>query len=100
MSDALATLTIETFERHLNDSFRLAQGNESVAVTLIDAKALGSPEPAAPRRSFSLLFRGPGEPVLPQQVYRLEHDSLGAMEIFVVPVGPDTEGMRYEVIFA
>jgi hypothetical protein len=49
--------------------------------------------------NFSLLFRGPLAPVLPQCIYRLTHDTLGSMEIFLVPVGPDGEGMQYEAVF-
>lgn len=99
MSGALANLTLETFAPHVNESFRLSQDDDSLDVTLISAEAHRSQGSEAPRSGFSLLFRGPHDPVLPQQVYRLEHEALGAMELFVVPVGPDAEGMRYEVIF-
>lgn len=49
--------------------------------------------------NFSLLFRGPLAPVLPQRIYHLKHDTLGSVEIFLVPLGPDGEGMQYEAIF-
>jgi hypothetical protein len=29
----------------------------------------------------------------------VRHAQLGAMEIFLVPIGPDEGGMRYEAIF-
>jgi hypothetical protein len=38
--------------------------------------------------------------VLPQATYPVEHDELGRMEIFLVPIGPDGSGMRYEAVFA
>lgn len=48
---------------------------------------------------FSLIFRGPLSPFYPQCIYRLSHEKLGEMELFLVPVGPDSSGMRYEAVF-
>ena len=55
--------------------------------------------PFGREQPFSLLFRGPLRPLLPQQITTLEHDTLGVLEIFIVPVGPDEYGQRYEAIF-
>lgn len=35
----------------------------------------------------------------PQGTYLVEHEQLGAHDLFIVPLGPDQNGMRYEVIF-
>lgn len=64
-------------------------------------------DPSAFRKPFAVLFHGPIEPVLPQGTYRLEHGTLGALELFIVPVGPDEPSepgtrptaMRYEAVF-
>ncbi len=45
-----------------------------------------------PRLQFSLVFRGPLEPVLPQAIYGLEHDALGHLDLFLVPIGPAEGG--------
>jgi len=29
----------------------------------------------------------------------MEHEKLGTFDLFIVPLGPDSAGMRYEVIF-
>jgi hypothetical protein len=29
----------------------------------------------------------------------MEHAAIGTFELFLVPIGPDREGMRYEAIF-
>ncbi|MBO0879454.1 MAG: hypothetical protein J2P17_03600 [Mycobacterium sp.] len=50
-------------------------------------------------RPFSLVFRGPREPVMVQRIYRLDNDKLGSFELFLVPIGPDDHGMRYEAVF-
>jgi hypothetical protein len=54
---------------------------------------------SADLESFSLLFRGPLIPLLPQRTYRLEHEQLGPQELFLVPVGPRDGTMQYEAVF-
>jgi hypothetical protein len=51
------------------------------------------------RAPFSTVFRGPATPILPQRIYRLQHPEIGGFELFLVPIGPDERGMRYEAIF-
>jgi hypothetical protein len=52
------------------------------------------------RQAFSLLFLGPLSPqYLVQHTYRLEHEQMGTLEIFLVPLGPENGRMRYEAIF-
>lgn len=60
----------------------------------------GEPVDPTLRAPFSLLFRGPPEPILPQAIYALEHATLGVSEIFLVPLAPDADGTRYEAVFA
>lgn len=69
---------------------------ELVSVTPLPSTGVG--HRAAP---FSLEFRGPNEPLLEQAIHSLEHDGLGRLELFLVPLGPDpeTDRMRYEAIF-
>jgi hypothetical protein len=38
--------------------------------------------------------------VLPQAIYDLEHDALGHLDLFLVPIGPSQGGMRYQASFA
>jgi hypothetical protein len=47
------------------------------------------------RVPFSLEFQGGPNPPLPQRIYRVEHDELGSLEIFLVPIAAD----RYEAVF-
>jgi hypothetical protein len=60
---------------------------------------LGADPQDAPRRAFSIILRASKEIVLPQRIYRVEHAALGALDLFLVPLGPDQEGMRYEAVF-
>lgn len=60
------------------------------------------------RSQFAVLFNGPLERVMPQGTYRLEQEQSGSMELFLVPVGPDSRAepgrapaaMQYEAVFA
>lgn len=101
----LEKLTIDTFANRIGESFTICPDeNLRIPVTLSQVDDLTARAgPAAighPRTPFSLLFHGPRETVLPQRIYRVEHDELGPIEIFLVPLGPDQRGMRYEAVFA
>ena len=70
-----------------------------VALELVEARALPGRHRPGARESFALLFRGPRELLLPQRVHPLRHEALGRHGIFLVPIGPDERGHRYEAIF-
>ena len=97
----LESVTLATFAGRLGETFRAhaAEGHPLV-VELIEATDLSGGKPPPDRRApFSIVLRGPPAPWLPQQIYRLEHDELGAFDLFIVPIGPDAHGMRYEAVF-
>jgi len=98
----LQDLTAEQFQAHLGTRFRVAPGApHGIEVELYEV-ALHEAHNGPRRQPFSLRFRdprGPRTPPLPQQIFGLEHAALGTMEIFLVPIGPDAQGMRYEAVF-
>jgi uncharacterized protein DUF6916 len=96
----LDALTHESFRPHVGTPFRVGTegSGTSLTLTLFEVTLLGGAGPAR-RQPFSLLFHGPRTPVLPQRIYRFEHEQMGDLEIFIVPIGPDADGMRYEAIF-
>jgi hypothetical protein len=96
---SLANITADDYEPLVNSTFLLDRGNGTESgLTLVSVTRLG--HGAAGRRPpFSLEFHGtPGE-VLPQRIYSLKHEELGAQEIFLVPVGASVERTQYEAIF-
>ena len=98
----LDQLTRATFEPLLGKRFvALMTEGQTVEMELIEARALPvHPGSKGPRREpFSLVFRGPRKFVLPQCIYHMEQAALGTVEIFLVPIGPDESGQRYEAIF-
>ncbi len=94
----LAELTHEDFARRLNDRFRLHTDTTSHELRLFQVKPLGVGMPGG-RQPFSLLFRAPPDALFPQMIYRIEHDRMGALDLFLVPIGPDQHGMVYEALF-
>lgn len=67
---------------------------------LVEAEETGERAAGMARDPFRLVFLGPTEPILPQRTYRLEHQELGAFDIFLVPIALDVRGTAYEAIFA
>jgi hypothetical protein len=93
---SLAALTAESFEPRLRESFRLTAPSAALDLVLTELERHGQSEQ---RRAFSLRFLGPPRPILPQAIYRLDNPAMGALEIFLVPLGPYDGGMRYEAVF-
>ena len=93
-------LTLDTFKPAVGDTFTVgSEGGAKIELLLIEAMPKDA-GPHAPRPPFSLLFQGPADPLLPQATYRFENGSLGALEIFIVPLGRDEHGAVYEAFFA
>jgi hypothetical protein len=85
----LETLTAADFAPHLHERFAVSpDGGPPLQLELAEVTGAGG-------RPFSVVFRGPGEPLLAQRIHRIEHPALGALDLFLVPVGPG----RYEAIF-
>ncbi len=95
----LESLTFEDFARHLNETFRIRQASGSLDVELVAAEPRGEARDGH-RRPFSVVLRGPQEPILEQRIYGLEHPEMGTLEVFLVPIGPDDTGQRYELVFS
>ena len=59
-----------------------------------------SEEKSTPQEeSFSLVFRGPADRSIPQQIHKLKHHRLGDLDVFLVPIGHDKEGYYYQAVF-
>jgi hypothetical protein len=94
------------FAKHQGQHFALLLSDGSELQTeLVEVRAL--PAPAhADRTPFSLLFKGPAAPLLPQQIYRLRQPlaagetAADELEIFIVPVRADASGVHYEAVFS
>ena len=90
-------LTKESFSENLNTKFLIPlQPSGAAELELIEVLVtMATPD----REQFSLFFRGPQEYLFPQATYHLEHEKMGPMDIFIVPIGREADGFRYEAVF-
>jgi hypothetical protein len=97
MSTSLDQLNARIFTEQLHTRFKLhREGAAPVPLELIEVK---ESDPSPTIELFSLHFRGPAEPRLPQHTHRLEHAKLGTFEIFLTAIGADAQGIVYESVF-
>jgi hypothetical protein len=101
----LSELTLEHFSGHVDEAFELRGTGDDPAgpaleIKLIQAVSLGDPPYEGQRAPFSLVWGGPADAIVPQGIYRLGHEQLGTLELFIVPLEPKPDGARYQAIFS
>ncbi len=94
MTLEIQSAVASTFAEHLNSTFRLHHGPATTELELVEV----SDGSTGRHVSFALLFRGPHQPLHPQQIYPFEHDRLGRFDLFIVPVKRDAHGLYYEAV--
>lgn len=86
---------ILTFQKLLDKSFTIAfKGDLHTNCELIEIKALNNKE------SFSLVFETSGDLVYEQNTYLFKNTELDDFHVFIVPIGADEKGVRYEAVFS
>jgi hypothetical protein len=97
----LQDLTPAQFEAHQGTPFHVDLGEGSTLEMVLQKVRRHEPHPGPRAEPFSAYFLGPRAPLLPQRIYRIEHDPIGALDLFLVPLGPDPQagGMLYEAVF-
>ncbi|MBL1264485.1 DUF6916 family protein [Methylomicrobium sp. RS1] len=92
-------MTKENWEAYLNKDFQVqVDHRNAVDMNLVSVSGFGRRLNGG-REAYSLLFQGPGQPVLVQRIYRIQQSQLGSMDIFLVPVGKEAGGIQYEAVF-
>lgn|SRR5574341_482670 len=85
------------FFENLNSKFRLqVEASDWLDLELVEVSELKQTER---QEIFSIVFRCRSKVVLPQRIYRLEHDSMGGFDLFLVPIRKDDESVYYEAVF-
>ena len=100
----LDKLSNDDFTKYLNSLFSLTlDSGENVELKLVDVTELKNYDnndgDNQGRKPFSIMFSGPQQPVLPQGIHTLNNYEMQPLSIFMVPIGPDNNGMRYEAVF-
>jgi hypothetical protein len=94
-------LSEEDFKKQLHTEFRVRAGGQAdVALELAEVEGYqGSGQEPGGMERFSLLFDGPPDFLLEQGVYAFDHEELGEVTLFLVPVERTERGFRYESVF-
>lgn len=94
----LAELTLEHFRPLVDQEFGLRAADVELELRLDEAEATGHAG-LGRRQPFSLIFTAPSPPVLPQGIYHVEHATIGAMDVLLVPVGLKHSRVEYQAVF-
>ena len=95
-------LELQAFEPLVGDAFRAktSEGQSfDLVLAAVEPTPYGDPSTYNGRRMpFSLLFRAEDGTLHPQQTFSLAHAEAGETELFLVPLGPEGDAMRYEAV--
>jgi Domain of unknown function (DUF6916) len=84
------------FEPYVNQTFIIHSeelGDQEVEMVELTEKNYPGQE------SFSMLFKGPKEPIIQQMTYEITHEKMGKVRLFVVPINyHKQDGMYYQSV--
>ncbi len=97
----MTEITKSELEPYLGQTFQIRFGEQCRDAELIEVSVIRSETPKDGRQEpFSVLFRTAEKEAYNQGIYPVTHEALGEHAIFLVPIGPDDTGMRYEAVFS
>lgn len=102
----LDQLTADSFAPYIGHAFQIHYGaGNTVNVILADVQRspYNQPNDEGRRQGFSLLFHSTIRDHLPQGTYQITEPvfnaAYGDLTLFLVPLAPNVEGVRYEAVF-
>ena len=97
-------LELEAFKPLQGDTFRVSPSEGEpfdVVLAAVEPTPYGDPSTYNGRKlPFSLLFLAESGELVPQQICTFTHPEQGETPLFVVPLGPDGQAMRYEAVIS
>jgi hypothetical protein len=86
-----------SFDPHVNDKFEVNTDIHGVVeVKLVEV----SEHNRENLECFSLLFKGPKDQLFDQKIYKVRHDKMGELDLFLVPVvHTKQDAFYYESVF-
>jgi hypothetical protein len=96
----IGDVRVDTFEGREGETFSIEFADGKLDLTLVAVERLPDEWGRAERQdAFSLIFEDPGGRLLPQQVWPLDHEELGRLEVFLVPLEPEGAATRLQAVF-
>lgn len=90
---------LDRFTPHVGEKFEVALSQGSLRIELVEATALPAYTGAHSKGSFSLVFRAPKDCELAQGSVALDHEKVGWVILYLVPIGEDQDGRYFEAVF-
>ncbi len=98
MSEIAVTLpTYDQFAAAADSSFSARLGDGRTAE--LSLEKVSKLNENGVTRVFSLTFRAPVDVPAEQSIYQLRHEALGELELFLVPIRSNSDGIYFESIF-
>ena len=93
--------TAADFAKHVNTNFRVeVESPKPIDIKLITVTPRRiEPHEEAGMERFSVVFSGPQDTFLPQNIYRVVHPEMGEFEVFLVPIKQEADGFKYEAVY-
>ena len=80
-------LTADMFQPHVDKAFRVKDGRHALTLTHVDLRPMEQRElDALGRQSFTLIFSGPPNDLLPPGFYTFEVEGGPAFQLYVMPI--------------
>lgn len=93
-------LTLDDFAQLGEREITLRFGDTEQAARVVQTRQTPGGSPGG-RVPFAVTLRsGPPDKFWPQGTHTLVHPEYGELALFLVPIGPDEEGMLYEISFS
>jgi hypothetical protein len=94
------SLRLDMLEPEVGSIFTMSFVDAAFDLELREARPLGRLiEGVHERPPFTLLFVCSDRRVVAQGLYAMDHERLGRVEIFIVPVAEEADGIHYEAVF-
>lgn len=91
-----AAFSPDLFEGHIGSTFEVTDV-ESPLTLVLDRLEVA---PSSSRHvQYALFFRAKGDSPLDQRMYHLDHEALGELDLFLVPVGRVQDETEYQACF-
>ena len=89
------------FAKHVNTNFRIEiEGSAPIDLKLVSVTPRKiEPTEQQGMERFSAVFSGPLEFLLPQQTFHVTHPEMGEFDVFLVAIGQEADGFRYEAVY-
>jgi hypothetical protein len=88
------------FAKLLNTTFTIKTENKEWKSEMVKFNSIAEPETHDGHECFTMEFlvNAQDHQVMPQSIYEMEHESLGSLSLFLVPVEKNESGVYYQAV--